>query len=369
MEVDNPFGSAEQRAGDLLDRLNDLGGLDAGLTEEDLYDTNAACREPFRTLCAGLASLARAVSVAVVEGDHPASAELEPLLRAVETHAATSAASVHLDRSLALLARSLSPPRGEGNPSRIDALEEVVQFVQASTMLLVRTPTPSPRAREVSESIRSLARALGAPQSRTAASTLESCRDAVLALCPDSDPAAAAGEGSPLLRESALTEDQLQVLRRVHRAMREEYKVRRQTLSKRAAVTLQSLQCSARVQNPVEVRSIIERGLSRMGDEPSVDFGEVFEVTRADLQHLQSKVTAAGMRTNFRSSVKGVLIGKVPDRGGRVGDKRAGGPAMPAWAPRKSGGGGGGGGGGRGGHHNHGKGAKNNKRRNNKKKP
>ena len=61
MEVDNPFSSAEQRAGDLLDRLNDLGGLDAGLTEEDLYDTNAACREPFRTLCAGLASLARAV--------------------------------------------------------------------------------------------------------------------------------------------------------------------------------------------------------------------------------------------------------------------------------------------------------------------
>ena len=52
MDVDNEGVSAEHRAADLLERLADLGGLDGGLTEEDLFARSN--REPFRTLCVTL---------------------------------------------------------------------------------------------------------------------------------------------------------------------------------------------------------------------------------------------------------------------------------------------------------------------------
>ncbi len=106
-------------------------------------------------------------------------------------------------------------------------------------------------------------------------------------------------------------------------------------------------------QNPQEVRRIVEQGLAQMRDAPSVRFEDLFAATQADLQAFQSKTSAKSGQTVFETSVKSVIIGKVPDRGGRVTDMRAPNKGnMPEWAPRSpsgSGGGGGGGGGGRGG--------------------
>lgn len=51
-----------------------------------------------------------------------------------------------------------------------------------------------------------------------------------------------------------------------------------------------------------------------------------------DLVPISSKVTS-GAKGSFASLVKGVIIGSVPDRGGRT-EGRAAAAAMPAWAPR-----------------------------------
>ena len=105
-----------------------------------------------------------------------------------------------------------------------------------------------------------------------------------------------------------------------------------------------------------EVRRIIEQGLAQMRDAPSVRFEDLFTATRADLQSFRGKTSAKSGQTAFETSVKSVIIGKVPDRGGRVNDMRAPNKGnMPEWAPRSQSGGGGhggghGGGGGRGTH-------------------
>lgn len=57
----------------------------------------------------------------------------------------------------------------------------------------------------------------------------------------------------------------------------------------------------------------------------------------ADLVPVSAKATS-GDKGKFEASVKSVLIGKVPDRGGRPFEGRAAAAAasMPAWAPRQS---------------------------------
>ncbi|UPQ98336.1 hypothetical protein HOP50_02g16420 [Chloropicon primus] len=321
------------RASHLLERLEDLGGLDGGLTEEDLL-VSREVREPFRTLCGSLCSRVRGLSAGGPEK------RLRGALHAVERTIGSEDASGggRLDRSLTRVAKALNG--ASACRDRIDVLEEIVQYVQASSLLRAATamevddPVADPVA--LSASVRELAGVLTpSSASSSASSCLSSCRAALASLVA----AGAADHASPLppvLDRSKFSDSQLGLLERVNAAMHAEYKVRRQTLSKRAAVTLQSLQHSSRIRKDQgeEVRRIIEGGIAKMGDEPRVNFQSLFAVREVDLQDLQSKITHGGLR-NFKSSVKGVIIGKVPDRGGRVSDKRSS-NSMPEWAPRRS---------------------------------
>ena len=339
MDVDDVGVAAEQRAADLIDRLADC-GLDEGLNEEDLFGKDV--REPFRTLCGRLAGKTLALAEHSASDFH----RLRGAVTAVEKNIETEDASRggRLDRSLTRVARSLN--KNSKTNQRIDVLEELVQFVQASLVIAsfqqqepATTTTPMEiegDSVEKSVVIRRIAGLLDVECSKKCEETLENCYgklDTALKDLPKSFT-------SPLLKEETFNDEQTRLLQEVNEALFSEYRIRRQTLSKRASVTLQSLQHSNRIkkEQSKEVKKVIDKGLSSMKDDPAVSFGDLFTATQADLQAFQAKVTKDG-QTSFETSVKSVIIGKVPDRGGRVTDQRTGGGNMPEWAPRKSSGG------------------------------
>ena len=408
MEVDDVDREQQEvRAGDLLERLTDC-GLDQGLNEEDLYDLRQTPREPFRSLCRKLAR-----KVHKLASYHKVCSQLvRDSCLALEKSASTEAASKQgrLDRSLLAVASALLAPntQEEGDDdddddeetrksmeeeesrkkTRLDVLEDLVQFVQASLLIIHHGPSSSQsnamdvdlveaeveeeteaekqlRAARLERSnlVRSIARALGVgctekkkkkgeetqqhPQQQKQRTATTSCED-ILQRCngtlldklppPESLP--------PLLQRSSFGAKQLEQLEEIHGALRGEYTIRRQLLTRRASVTLQSLQLSRRIRDKdrqQEVSKIAEEGLSRMKDEPAVPFSELFSATQADLQALHTKVThhntgaTKGSSTKFETSVKSVLIGKVPDRGGRVTDQRGNVKlSMPQWSARKA---------------------------------
>lgn len=145
-----------------------------------------------------------------------------------------------------------------------------------------------------------------------------------------------------------LAEDQWRALTEVFEALRDEYRLRRAMLVERARVTLESFLASPVAQergNADELRAAVEAARARLREEPGVTLAQARVATVAVLAPLAASVNSGS--NTFRAAHKGVVIGDVPDRGGRPeGRERE--ANMPAWAPRSAGGGGGGGGGGRG---------------------
>ncbi|KAK9861064.1 hypothetical protein WJX84_007035, partial [Apatococcus fuscideae] len=85
-----------------------------------------------------------------------------------------------------------------------------------------------------------------------------------------------------------------------------------------------------------QAQACIDASIGGMRDEPAVSLDDVFLATQGDLVPMCSRVTS-GAKGSFASLVKGVIIGSVPDRGGRT-EGRAAAAAMPAWTARSGGG-------------------------------
>lgn len=174
----------------------------------------------------------------------------------------------------------------------------------------------------------------------------------------------------PILPPNSLNNHQMNELEEIDSALRGEYTVRRRMLIERAKVTLQSFLWAERLQkeagNRQPAEAAAQQGEALMHNEPAVSLHDVFKAKQGDIVPVASKATS-GDKGKFEASVKGFIIGAVPDRGGRPTEGRAAQAAanMPTWKPRSAadhGGGGrqrgrgGGGGGGRhnsGGHHGH----------------
>ncbi|KAK8781595.1 hypothetical protein V5799_017064 [Amblyomma americanum] len=142
-----------------------------------------------------------------------------------------------------------------------------------------------------------------------------------------------------------LTEKQWFALAKLQEQMQEEYRVRRETLIKRLDVTIQSFLWAERLKGMEDkIMQVYQPRRKLMEAEPSVSVGHVL-AAREDLTMLE-KTSGAGVRKNTKSAINKVLIGMVPDRGGRPSEQEPPPPEMPSWQKRTDGPQGGGGRGG-----------------------
>ncbi|XP_050680084.1 protein FAM98A isoform X2 [Leptidea sinapis] len=156
--------------------------------------------------------------------------------------------------------------------------------------------------------------------------------------------------GKPLYNK-ALTDKDWKQLDLMFMDMFEEYRCRRETLITRLECTIQSFEWSDRLKGKKDLIQTTyrpKRDLLKM--KPDVKLSD-FLAARSSLLHVE-KTSSASVRKNTQSDVNKVLIGKVPDRGGRPHEQQPPPPEMPSWQQRTSapqgGGGRGGGFGGRG---------------------
>ncbi|KAK9510079.1 hypothetical protein O3M35_004940 [Rhynocoris fuscipes] len=157
------------------------------------------------------------------------------------------------------------------------------------------------------------------------------------------------------LFKGILSPKQWDMMEKIQKELHEEYKIRRELLLKRLDVTIQSFQWSERMKGREnEIASIFSPKRNALSTNPEVKLSDIL-AARNHLAFIE-KTSNANVRKNTQSSVNKVIIGRVPDRGGRPSEQQPPPPEMPSWAPRASqpqGGGGGRGGyqGGGGGDH------------------
>ncbi|XP_059171362.1 protein FAM98A-like [Physella acuta] len=155
--------------------------------------------------------------------------------------------------------------------------------------------------------------------------------------------------GKPLLK-SRLSEKQWAQLLAINDFLSDEYRVRRDMLLKRLDVTIQSFKWSELAKNKenkiAEVYQPIRKILISKTD---VGIPQIL-AARDDLTRLQ-KTSSGEAREKTKCAINKILIGNVPDRGGRAWELEPPPPEMPSFTKRDAGPQGGGAGyrGGRGG--------------------
>ncbi|KAK9840025.1 hypothetical protein WJX74_002283 [Apatococcus lobatus] len=348
---------AAGRASDLLERLKDS-RLGRGVSEEDLQGTSHSA-----ALCHACVALAAAIS-----NGSPAFPPSDPKLVQGAVDAVRKAAASleqegtgggRLDTALKRLDRALD--KTSRADERLTVLERLVARLQA-LRLIAHNASEQPMdvddeaaasdpeqaehmqgvggdAAEVSAIIMDLAQGLNADGSRDSAAD---CLKAIHAQLDQLLPQLPASFFEPLVSRESLSEEQVGALGELHKEMWGEYRVRRRMLMERIKVTLQSFMWAERLKDRTEAaqaQACIDASIGGMRDEPAVSLDDVFLATQGDLVPMCSRVTS-GAKGSFASLVKGVIIGSVPDRGGRT-EGRAAAAAMPAWTARSGGGGGG----------------------------
>jgi len=171
-------------------------------------------------------------------------------------------------------------------------------------------------------------------------------------------------DGKTLLPMDALLPTHLNVLETINEGLCEEYNARRQVLLKRAKLTTQCFLWSDKGKEAAkELEPIIAAELERIGFVDEMDISEqqqeqqeqqqerekqqkrqerqdqyhtyfsLYDIFIADQALTEIQKTSA-MKDHQLGSLKSLVIGPVPDRGGRVGEMRARG--MPKFQPRDS---------------------------------
>ncbi|XP_026743364.1 protein FAM98A [Trichoplusia ni] len=135
--------------------------------------------------------------------------------------------------------------------------------------------------------------------------------------------------GKPLYNK-ALTEKDWKQLENNFTEMFEEYRLRRETLITRLECTIQSFEWSDRLKTKKDIiQSTYRPKREGLKVKPDVKLSD-FLAARTSLL-LVEKTSSATVRKNTQTEVNKVLIGKVPDRGGRPNEQAL---VMPTWEPR-----------------------------------
>ena len=334
------MGMAEREA-EVLDRLAAFGAEADSLTQAHL--SASAIDKPLREAGAFLGERVPALADAA---HAPNPGELASAGAALSSACAsdTDAAAGRFDAALIALA---SAATGVAATTRLDALDAVLSFLEAASLLA--TAASSSRSassetaeldssadgnvRTVTEELRVAARILGAEEHPTASETLDSLETKVneaLNDAPDGHLDRILGDDCA----SALSQHDRQVLQRVDDALCKEYAVRREMLIRRAEVTTASFLWSPRVRGTRQdgVRKEIDTSIAQMSCTPHVGADDAFDARNGALA-FAARRTSTGDADTLHSAVKSVRIGAVPDRGGRTDVTRQG--ALPAFQERQ----------------------------------
>ncbi|XP_071757370.2 protein FAM98B [Centroberyx gerrardi] len=153
--------------------------------------------------------------------------------------------------------------------------------------------------------------------------------------------------GKPVLKKS-LNSEQWEKLHSINTLLSSEYECRRRMLIKRLDVTVQSFGWSDRAKARVDsMARAYQPKRHSLRPQPSVGEAELL-AAREDICNVV-KTSSGSSREKTACAVNKILMGRVPDRGGRPSEIDAPPPEMPPWQKRQDGGGGWGGRGGRGG--------------------
>lgn len=138
-----------------------------------------------------------------------------------------------------------------------------------------------------------------------------------------------------LLFSGCLTEKQWFQLERLYKEMFNEYQTRRQLLITRLDVTVESFLWSDRLKAKSEaVINMYDKTKSGIILEPLVKISHVLSA-KSELAIIE-KTSCASVRKNTKSSVNNVVIGAVPDRGGRPEEQQPPPPEVPSWQKNDS---------------------------------
>lgn len=140
--------------------------------------------------------------------------------------------------------------------------------------------------------------------------------------------------GKPLYNK-ALSDKDWKQLETSFTEMFEEYRLRRETLITRLECTIQSFEWSDRLKTQKDaIQSTYRPKREHLKPKPDVKLSD-FLAARTSLLQVE-KTSSATVRKNTRSDVNKVLIGQVPDRGGRPNEQQPPPPEMPSWQQRSS---------------------------------
>ncbi|XP_038823216.1 protein FAM98B-like [Salvelinus namaycush] len=149
--------------------------------------------------------------------------------------------------------------------------------------------------------------------------------------------------GKPVLKKS-LDSEQWERLEQINTVLSSEYECRRRMLIKRLDVTVQSFGWSERAKERVDIMArAYQSKRHTLSQSSSVGMAHLL-AAREDICNVV-KTSSGSSRANTACAVNKILMGRVPDRGGRPSEIDAPLPEMPAWQKRQDGRGGWGGGG------------------------
>jgi uncharacterized membrane protein YgcG len=154
----------------------------------------------------------------------------------------------------------------------------------------------------------------------------------------------------PILENLILCQEQITVLESLNEALYQDFLLRRRMLMKRLDVTIESFLWGEKAQGKEgEIVAAIKAQRDNLSEVPTKYsvLGDSVSAPISLLQEMSKKVTDT---CGQKSIIKSVIIGAVPDRGGRAGEMRPKARDIkPTWTRGGGRGGGGVGGGGRGG--------------------
>ncbi|KAM3968685.1 protein FAM98A [Aphomia sociella] len=140
--------------------------------------------------------------------------------------------------------------------------------------------------------------------------------------------------GKPLFNK-ALTDKDWKKLETTYTEMFEEYRLRRETLITRLECTIQSFEWSERLKSKKDqIQSTYRPKREHLKVKPDVKLSD-FLAARTTLLHVE-KTSSAAVRKNTQSDINKVIMGQVPDRGGRPNEQQPPPPEMPSWQQRSA---------------------------------